>query len=63
MLGEMLQLPINFPEMHQEFMRGKHALQLCDNSGFSRVETDTATEMALNKNTKEAMLMPSNNAA
>ena len=45
MLGDMLQLSINFPEIHQGFMRGKFAAQLCDNFGFSRVETDKVIEM------------------
>ena len=35
-------------------MRGKFILQLCDNSGFSRVEIDTPIEITLNKDKKEA---------
>ena len=54
MLGDMLQLPIDFPEIHEEFMRGNFAAQICDNSKFSRVETDKVIEMTLNKDTKMA---------
>ena len=55
MLGNMLQLPISFSEIHQEFMRGKFTLQLCDNSRFSRAETDRVEiEMTLNKDKQEA---------
>ena len=48
----MLQLSINFPEIHQEFMRGKFAAQLRDNSGLSPVESDKVIEMILNKDAK-----------
>ena len=35
-------------------MRGKFTLQLCDHSGFSRVETDRVEiEMTLNEDKKE----------
>ena len=54
MQGDMLHLPHNFPEIHQEFMRGRFATQLFDNSGFSRVETDKVIQMTLNKDTKGA---------
>lgn len=52
MLGEMLQLPTEFPEVYEQFMRGNFAAQLSDNSRFSRTETDKVIEMTLNKDTK-----------
>ena len=35
MLGGMLQLSVNFPKIHEKFMRVKFAVQLCDNAEFS----------------------------
>ena len=37
MLKDIFQLSINFPEMHQTFMRVKFPGQLCDRPRFSRV--------------------------
>ena len=54
MLGDMLQLPINFPEIHQELMSGKFALQLRDNFGCFQVETCKMIEMKVNKDAKGA---------
>ena len=54
MLGDMLLLPADFPEIHSEFMDGNFAAQICDHSKFSRVETDKVIEMTLNKDTKTA---------
>lgn len=52
MLGDMLQLPDDFPEIHNEFMKGNFAVHISDNTKFSRVETDKVIEMTLNKDTK-----------
>ena len=52
MLEDMLQLPKDFPEVHEEFMNGNFAVQLTDDTKFSRVETDKVIEMTLNKDMK-----------
>jgi hypothetical protein len=52
MLGEMLQLPTDFPEVYDQFMRGNFAAQLSDNGRFTRVEIDKVIEMTLNRDTK-----------
>ena len=52
MLGDMLQLPNDFPDVYEEFMGGKFAAQLTENSKFSRIKTDKVMEMTLNKGTK-----------
>lgn len=52
MLGDMLSLPEEFPEVHQEFMKGNFAAQLFENRTFSRSETDKVIEMTLNKEIK-----------
>ena len=54
MLGDMLSIPEEFPEVHQEFMEGKFAAQLLENRKFSRSETDKVIEMTLNKETKSS---------
>ena len=54
MLGEMLKLPANFPEIYEEFMKGNFAAQLIEANSFSRSETDKVIEMTLNKDTKNA---------
>jgi len=51
MLGDMLSLPTDFPEIYEEFVRGNFAAQLSYNK-FSRSETDKVIEMTLNKDTK-----------
>ena len=52
MLGDMLQLPMDFPEIYEQFMEGNFAAQICDNHQFSRIETDKVIEVTLNKDTK-----------
>ena len=52
MLGEMLQLSNDIPDVYEEFMGGKFAAQLTENSKFSRIETDKVIKMTLNKDTK-----------
>ena len=54
MLGNMLKLPTNFFQIHQEFMGVKFALQLCDNYGFSQFQTDKVIEWSRWKLTKMA---------
>ena len=49
MLGDILQLPNDFPDVYKKFMGGKFAVQLTENSEFS---TDKVIEMSLNKDTK-----------
>ena len=51
MLGDMLSLEENFPEVYNQCISGNFAAQLSD-SAFSRVETDKVIEMTLNKDTK-----------
>ena len=51
-LGDMLQLPSEFPGVYKELMNGNFAAQLTDGNKFSRVETDKVIEMTLNKVTK-----------
>ena len=52
MLADLLKLPTEFPDIHQEFMKGNFVAQLMEGSKFSRVETDKVIEMTLNKDTK-----------
>ena len=52
MLGDMLQLPNDFPDVYEGFMGGIFAAQLSENSMFSSIVTDKVIEMALNKDTK-----------
>ena len=54
MLGDMLALPDDYPEIYQAFLEGKFAAQLTQGKMFSRVETDKVIEMTLNKDTKSA---------
>ena len=54
MLGDMLKLPEDFPEVYEEFMKGNFAAQLLENRKFSRSETDKVIEMTLNKETKSS---------
>ena len=50
----MLSIPEEFPDVHQEFMKGKFAAQLLANRKFSSSETDKLIEMTLNKETKSS---------
>ena len=52
MLGDMFQLPNDFPDVYEEFMGETFAAQLTENSKFSRIETDKVIEMTSNKDTK-----------
>ena len=45
MFSEMLTLEDNFPEIYEEFVAGNFAVQLCNDSGFSRTEPDKVIEM------------------
>ena len=54
MLGDMLELPHDFPEVYAEFMRGNFAAQLTEDGRFLRTETDKVIEMTLNKDSKSA---------
>ena len=49
MLGDILQLPNDFPDVYEKCLGGKFAVQLTENSEFS---TDKVIEMSLNKDTK-----------
>ena len=51
MLGDMLALPTDFPEIYQEFIQGNFAAQLSNNK-FSKSETDKVIETTINKDTK-----------
>lgn len=51
MLGDMLSLEEDFPEIYRQCCQGNFAAQLTDGV-FSRVETDKVIEMTLNKDTK-----------
>ena len=48
----MLSLQEDFPEIHQEFMKGNFTVQLSDDVPFAKTETDKVIEMTLNKDTK-----------
>lgn len=50
MLGDMLSLLKEFPQVHEEFIKGNFAAQLLEN--LSKSETDKVIEMKLNKETK-----------
>ena len=52
MLADLLKLPEEFPNIHEEFMNGNFVAQLTDGTKFSLVETDKVIEMTLNKDTK-----------
>ena len=49
MLGDILHLPNDFPDVYEKFMAGKFAVQLTENTEFS---TDKVIEVSLNKDTK-----------
>ena len=51
-LGEMLGLENEIPEVYQRFPDGAFAARLTDTNRFSRSETNKVIEMAINKNTK-----------
>lgn len=51
MLGDMLTLETEFPEIYNQFLKGNFTAQITDGV-FSRVETDKVIEMTLNKDTK-----------
>ena len=44
MLGDILQLPNDFPDVYEKFMGGKFAVQLTENTEFS---TDKVIEVSL----------------
>ena len=50
----MLSLPEEFPEVHQEFMKGNFVAQLLENRKVSGSELDKVIEMTLNKKTKSS---------
>ena len=52
MLGDMLQLPEDFPDVYEEFLNGSFLAQLTSSSTFSQVETNKVIQMTLNKDTK-----------
>ena len=52
MLGHMLQLPNDFPDVYKELLGGKFAAQVTESYKFSRIKTDKVIEMTLNKDTK-----------
>ena len=51
MLGDMLALETEFPEIYEQFLLGNFTAQISDGV-FNRVETDKVIEMTLNKDTK-----------
>ena len=48
MLGDLLKLPTEFPDIYEEFLHGNFVTQLTEGTKFARVETDKVTEMTLN---------------
>ena len=52
MLGEMLMLETNNPEIYNEFKSGNFTAQLSQHSSFGRMEPDKMIEMTINKDTK-----------
>ena len=53
MLGDMLRLAEDFPDVYEEFLNENFVAQLTSGSKFSRVETDKVIEMTLNKDTEK----------
>ena len=51
-LGDMLGLEKDFPEVQQHFSDGAFAARLTNTNCFSRSETDKVIEMPINKDTK-----------
>ena len=52
MFSEMLTLEDDFSEIYEEFVAGNFAVQLSNDSRFSRTEPYKVTEMTLNRDTK-----------
>ena len=48
-LGDMFQVPIDFSELHQKYMRGKSAAKLYGSSKFLLVGTGKVIEMTLKR--------------
>ena len=57
-LGDLLKLPTEFPDIYEEFLHGSFVAQLT--TKFARVETDKVIEMTLNKDTKTPGINPLN---
>ena len=51
MLGDMLRLPENSPDVYEEFLNGNFVAQLTSGSKFSQMETDKVIKITLNKDT------------
>ena len=51
-LGDMLALENDFPEVHQRFSDSDFSAQLTNTNRFSRSETDKVIETIINKDTK-----------
>ena len=60
MLGDLLKLPTEFPDIYEEFLHGNFVAQLTEGTKFARVETDKVIEMTLNKDTKTPGINPLN---
>ena len=52
MLGEIISLETNNPDVYQQFMEGNFTAQLSKHSTFGCMEPDKVIEMTINKDTK-----------
>ena len=52
LIGDMLPLEDDYPDIYERFKADEFSAQLSDESSFSRCETDKAIEMTLNKDTE-----------
>ena len=50
--AEMTNLPSEHPDVYSNFMAGKFAVQLAEESPFGRIPVDQTTEVTVNKDTK-----------
>ena len=60
MLGDLLKLPTEFPDIYKELLHGNLVAQLTEGTKFARVETGKVIEMTLNKDTKTPGISPLN---
>ena len=52
LLGEMLSLELDYPDIYERFKASEFSAHFADEGSFSRCETDKVIEMILNKGTK-----------
>ena len=52
LLGEMLSLELDYPDIYERFKASEFSAHFADEGSFSRCETDKVIEMILNKGTE-----------